>query len=376
MRIKYILFLSLIAAAIYFAKSFLSGEEAIAQQSGMPPPAVEVHVAQREARTIWKKFPARLEAVEFVEIKPRVSGAIDKIYFKDGAFVKKGERLFLIDPREFEADVANATAELNAARSRTDFAKAELARVSELVEQKFVSDSRYDSLENNYKVALADVKAAGAHLKQARLDLEFANIKAPVSGKVSRAEVTIGNIVEAGPNAPVLTTIVSRKIFAEFDVDEASYLEFLRSSKNSGDAPVQLSLANGDIYNGKFHSFDNQLDASSGTIRARAIFANENSQLVPGIFADVRLGSASEKNVILIPQKSISTDQDKKFVYAVDENGAAKYVQVKIGESVDGMRIVESGLTGGEKIIVNNLQKIRPGAAVQIKSQIKTQASE
>lgn len=339
------------------------------QKKALKPqaPAVEVVTLKEEQVRHWVEFSGRLQAVDFVKVRPRVGGTIQQVFFKDGETVDAGAPLFVIDPRPFEAAVAKAKAQLESAKSERQFAEAELARNRQLIKKKVISESRYDSSNNAYKVTLAAVNEAEAALKQARLDLEYAHITAPVSGRISRAEITEGNVIEAGPNAPVLTTIVSNDtLYAEFDVDEQTYVKTVRQMAG-GAPPVELVLP-GDqevVYRGVLHSFDNRLDTSSGTIRARALFENRDGALLAGMYAKVRLSAASKEFVLMVPERAIGTNQDQKFVYAINQNHEVNYRVVQPGRSVGIQRVILSGLEPGEQVIVNGLHRVRPKMLVQ-----------
>ncbi|PHQ57141.1 MAG: efflux transporter periplasmic adaptor subunit [Porticoccus sp.] len=245
-------------------------------------------------------------------------------------------------------------------------ARDELARASKLVERKLVSDSIYDAAKNEYQVASAMIREAESAVVRTELDLQYAHNKAPFSGRISRAELTVGNLVEAGGSAPVLATLVSnRRLYAEFNVDEQTYLRSIRTTGNTASMPVELTLANDDrVYRGKIHAFDNQLDISSGTIRARAIFDNTDGALTPGMYANVQLGAATEVEVLLIPTGAVGTNQDKKFVYVVGEDYIAAYREVTLGQYHKGQRVVLSGLQPGDQVVINGLAHIRPGMPV------------
>jgi len=335
-------------------------------------PEVVVNTIRPEAIRQWSEFSGRLTAVDYVEIRPRVSGTIHEVAFADGDVVSKGDLLFVIDPRPFEAALARAEAQLASAKSQVVLTEAELKRAAELVESSFVSKSAYDKRKNDYDVALAAVKSAEAELTTAKLNLDYAHVTAPVSGIVSRPEITEGNLIEAGVSAPVLTTIVSNdKLYAEFNVDERTYVAAKRQGADGGKMPVVLTLA-GDksvSYEGELYSFDNKLDLRSGTIRARAVFENKDGALTPGMFADIRLGSPSKEEVLVVSDRAVGTDQDKKFVYTVNSDNVVEYREVKLGRSVQGGRVVLSGLEAGDRVIVNGLQRVRPNVTVAAKSE-------
>ncbi len=332
-----------------------------------PAPTVEVLVLEpREIRN-WASFSGRLAAVESAAIKPLVSGAIQQVLFTEGQQVSKGQPLFIIDPRPHEASLQRAHAQLATARSRAKLAQDELERARQLIGAKLVSQSVYDAAVSAAQVAEADVKQAEAALSQAKLDLEYAHVSAPISGRIGRAELTVGNVVEAGVNAPVLTHILANdKLYAEFNVDEATYVHLVRNTPSVQQMPVELNLA-GDAsttYEGHIHAFDNRLDTTSGTIRARAIFDNKDGALTPGMFAKVRLGSAEKVQALLVPERAIGTNQSKKYLLVVDENNTANYREVSLGDHYQGQRVVQLGVNAGEKIIINGLSHVRPKTVV------------
>jgi multidrug efflux system membrane fusion protein len=367
--------LTAISGGFYYAAQALAAHTD--QSQVVPPiPAVTVVTLEPKHLRIWTAFSGRLEAVDQVEVRPRVGGAIQEVLFKEGTIVKAGDPLYVIDPRPYEAAVDSAEATLASAKSQAQLAKTELDRAADLVKKKNISRSTYDARLNDYRVALASIDAANAALKKANLDLEYAHISAPISGRISRAEITIGNVIEADSNAPILTTIVSNdKVYAEFDVDEQTYVKTIRHSSESEPMPVELRLSEDDgvVYNGKIHSFDNRLDTRSGTIRARAIFENKDGVLVPGMYASVRLGSPEAIDTLLISERAIGTDQDKKFVYIVNSEGKIAYREVTLGGRAEGKRIVLSGLRAGAELVVNNLQRVQPGMAVKAIDQARKQ---
>jgi len=348
-------------------------ESVVHAAPGPAPQTVPVTVMEVQTQPVrlWSEFTGRLAAIDQVELRPQVSGTIQEIRFEDGQSVEKGDVLVVIDPRPYAAAVAEARAELNAARHTVDLAKKQRVRAERLVEKGHVAQSVLDQRVSDHTVAISQVNSAKAKLEQAEIDLNYAYVKAPISGRLSRAEITVGNLVEAGPNAPVLTSIVSTDgIYAEFDVDERTYLRHMHGRAKAGEPaaelPVELTIDTGElhVYRGRIHSFDNQIDAATGTIRARAIFANEDGSLLPGIFAEVRLGGPEIEEVVLLGPGSIGTDQDRKFVYLVDENDQVAYREVSLGASVEGKRVITSGLEVGERVIIGGLMKVRPGMPV------------
>jgi len=311
--------------------------------------------------------------VDYVEIRPQATGLITEVKFEDGQFVNKGDVLYVIDPRPLKAAVAIAQANLLVAKNHYALADKEFIRAKDLIKTKVISQRIYDERMNTKLVANSTVKRAEAQLSEATINLSYAYVRAPVSGRVSRAEITQGNLVSAGPNAPLLTSIVSRdSIYADFEIDEQTYLQYMHGFSTektiARDIPVELRLQENDTaYQGKIYAFDNRIDPASGTIRARAIFANPKGKLLPGMYARLRLGSATRENVILVSERAIGTDQNRKFVYVVNDKNRATYREVHLGDSIDGDRIVSSGLVAGDKVIVRGLIRIRPNILVDPK---------
>lgn len=361
---QYILAVMLVSLAGFY---YATHADAANAPAAPPAPAVDVVVIQSQAMRSWVSFSGRLAPVESAAVKPLVSGAIQQILFKEGQQVTKGQPLFVIDPRSHIASVARAQAQVATAQSRAKLTEDDFKRTQQLIAAKLVSQSAYENVTSNYQVAQAELQEAQASLAQAKLDLEYAHISAPISGRISRAELTEGNIVEAGPNAPILAQIVANdKLFAEFNVDEATYIRSVRNTKNQNAMPVELTLT-GDtsvVYQGHIYSFDNHLDITSGTIRARAIFENADGALTSGMFANVRVGSADKANAILIPERAIGTNQSKKFVLVVDEKNIANYREVSLGEHYADQRQILNGISAGDKIIVNGLSHVRPNTQV------------
>ncbi len=355
----------------YGPYSQASAQGAPGEMPAMPVPAIKV---EQKPVQIWKNFSGRLMAVDYVEIRPQVSGIIEKVNFQDGQIVKAGDVLFNIDPRPYEAAVASARAEVASAQQDLIYAQKQYERAEQLLKTGAISQQGYDAQVNSQKNNKSAISAANARLKAALVDLDHAAIKAPIGGRISRAEITEGNLVKAS-DAPLLTTIVSDKeIYADFEVDDQTYLTFVRAKNVSNVAseqeiPVELKLKDDDKkYTGKIKSFDNKINPTSGTIRVRAVFANDDNALLPGMFASVRIGSVSKENVITVPEKAILTDQSHKFVYVVMD-GTATYRAVVPGETLDNERIILEGLQPGDQVIVDNLMKLRPGAKVQAMSQ-------
>ncbi len=331
---------------------------------------VEVVVIKEQSGRIWRSFSGRLTAVDFVEIKPQASGLITDVRFKGGQIVNKGDILYVIDPRPYKAAVMKAKANLVTALNQKNLARKEYKRAKDLIITKMISQRIYDERTNASQVAKSTVDSAKAQLDQAKIDLGYAYVKAPISGRVSRTEITIGNLVSASPNAPLLTSIVSSdSIYADFEIDEQTYLRHIQDSSFNSEisqkAPVEFRLQRDEIaYKGEIHAFDNRIDPASGTIRARAIFDNPQGKLLPGMYARMKLGSPIKKNRILLSERAIGTDQNRKFVYVVNGENKTVYREIKLSDSVDGHRVVNFGLKPGEKVIIRGLMRIRPGMLV------------
>lgn len=332
------------------------GMNANAGDTPAAPPAASVDVAEVVAKKIidWQSYSGRIEAVDRVEVRPLVGGTLTAVHFKDGQLVKKGDVLFTIDRRPYEAEVF-------AAEARADYAMSDFARAERLLADNAISRRDYDEKKNA-------ARSAQAALRIAKLNLEYSQIVAPISGRISRAEVTVGNVVNPGSaNAPLTTLVSVSKVYASFDVDEQSFLKYVNPARTKGTAvPVSLGLANEDGYSrdGKVGSVDNRLDTASGTIRVRAVFDNADGQLIPGLYARVRLGGGAPRDAVLIDEKAVGTDQDKRFVMVADQTNHAIYRPVRIGANQDGLVVVENGLKSGERVVVNGLQRIRPGDAI------------
>lgn len=363
------------AAAVLLGGLGLVAWHANASTGAAPaaPAAVPVGVATVRAQPvrIWSEFSGRMTAVDSADVRPEVNGRITEIRFKDGQQVKAGDVLFVIDPRPYEAAVSKAEADLATARSNASFAHNDLARARALVGMQAISRAYYDQRVNAEGVADAAIKAAEAELTQAQVNLDHAYVKAPIDGRVSRAELTVGNVVQSGANAPLLTSVVSGDgIYADFDVDEQTYLEAVRSHATTAaqerKIPVELTIPGdtGHVYKGAIESFDNKIDTGTGTIRARARFANEDGTLVPGMFVSVKLAGARDSKAILVPEAAIGSDQSKRFVFVVGKGDHADYRAITLGDTVSGARVVKSGLHNGDRIVVSGLQKVQPGALV------------
>lgn len=339
------------------------------------PPATPVsvaNVAERETE-IWDEFSGRLEAIEQVEVRSRVAGAIQEIRFREGALVQKDDVLVVIDPALYAAEVARADAQVAAAQARLVFTKSDYERGQQLTGSQTISQRDQDNRINAYREAEANLKAAQATLKTAQLNLGYTEVRAPVTGRVGKREITVGNLIAAGPGSPLLTTIVSTSpIYASFNAGEQVVLRALNAlgddatASKTGRIPVKMGTAtsNGLPFEGHMQLIDNQVDARSGTVRVRAIFDNKDGRLIPGQFVRLLMGQPKTERAMMINERAVGTDQNKKYVMVVNKESKAEYREVSLGVAVDGLRMVTAGLKPGEQIVVKGLQRIRPGAAV------------
>ena len=355
-----------VAATLLYCVSIGHGDVA---RAGDPRAAVEGDVAQVIAKDIsdWQSYSERLEAIDHADIHALVPGTISEIYFHDGQLVKKGDPLFLIDPRPYTAAVDQVKAEVAASKVRAAFAQADYERAQKLLADNAISKRDFDDRRDQTLSADAAVKAAEAALEVAQVNLGYTRVTAPVSGRMSRAEQTLGNTVNAGNGSPKLRTLISvSPIYAYFDVDEQTYLlDLSRLGRES--VPVRLGLASETGYSriGKVASVDNAPGPCSGTIRVRAIFQNDDGVLVPGLYARIQVGSSRPHPAILIDEKSVVTDRARKFVLVVDSQNHAQYREVVEGPHYEGLTEIRSGLKLGESIVVIGLQRVHPGDVVK-----------
>ncbi|HEX9462626.1 MAG TPA: efflux RND transporter periplasmic adaptor subunit [Alphaproteobacteria bacterium] len=357
-------------AGVYSARSLRANGQAT---PAAPPAAVAVfvHTLEPQKIRVWSEFSGRLHAVDAADVRPEVSGRITEVLFDDGQTVKAGDVLFVIDPRPYEAAVARARANLASTQTNVAFAKIEFERAATLIKTGAVSQRVYDERANSSRVANAALEGADAELKRALVDLDRAHVKAPISGRTSRAEVTLGNLVQAGPGAPLLTRIVANEaIYADFEVDEQTYVQTIRGVANRREderrIPVQLVLQSDSsrVYDGYIYTFDNRIEVASGTIRARARFDNTTGTLLPGMFVAVRLAEAVEREALLVPDRAVGSDQSKKFVYVVGPDNKVAYRDVELGRQVLAQRIALKGVEPGDRVIVDGLQRVRPSMVV------------
>lgn len=346
-----------------------------AQQQAMPPPPVTVAAPLVKRITEWDEFTGRFEATKSVEVRARVSGYLEAVNFADGAMVTEGDVLFVIDPRPYQAAVDQARADLGRAEARLDLARTQLDRAEALVDRSVVSEATYDERVQERREAEAAVQQARAALQAVQLDLEFTVVRAPISGRVSDRRVDIGNLVTGDPNATLLTAIVTLDpIYFTFDMSERDFLAYQRAVSR-GDLPstrdqqmvVEARLPDEQEwpYSGRMNFVDNRIDATSGTIRARALIPNEGYFITPGQFGRLRIPGSNPYDAILVPDSAIVTDQANKIVMTVAEDGTVVPVVIRPGPSQPGgLRIVREGLEGDERIIINGLLRARPGGKV------------
>ena len=350
----------------------LSGcDKGVAQNAAPPPPEVSAAPVLIKPVSQWDNFNGRVEAVQSVQLRPRVSGYIDAVNYREGDEVRKGQVLFTIDDRSYRAALEQAKAELARARSQASLARSESGRSEKLIGTQAISREAWEQRRSAASQAQADVLAAEAAVDMAQLNLDFTRVTAPIDGRASRAMITAGNLVTAGDSASVLTTLVSQQqMYVYFDVDENTFLNYqamARQGQQRHALPVEIALVGeqGFPHQGKIDFLDNQLTASTGTIRMRALLDNQQRQFTPGLFARVRLPGSAQFEAVLIDDKAVLTDQDRKYVYVVDGEGKAQRRDIQPGAMIDGLRIVKSGLHAGDKVIVAGLQKVfMPGMPV------------
>lgn len=350
----------------------LSGcDKGVAQNAPPPPPEVSAAPVLIKPVSQWDNFNGRVEAVQSVQLRPRVSGYIDSVNYREGDEVKKGQVLFTIDDRSYRAVLEQAKAELARARSQASLARSESGRSEKLIGTQAISREAWEQRRSAASQAQADVLAAEAAVDMAQLNLDFTRVTAPIDGRASRAQITAGNLVTAGDSASVLTTLVSQQqMYVYFDVDENTFLNYqamARQGQQRHALPVEIALVGeqGFPHQGKIDFTDNQLTASTGTIRMRALLDNQQRQFTPGLFARVRLPGSAQFEAVLIDDKAVLTDQDRKYVYVVDGEGKAQRRDIQPGAMIDGLRIVKSGLHAGDKVIIAGLQKVfMPGMPV------------
>lgn len=354
-----------ITAIVISACTQPSAKEA-SPAAGGPP--VSVAAVLEKPITETQEFSGRLEAVDQADIRARVSGFIVAVHFAPGSEVKKGELLFTIDPRPYQAEVNRTEAAALAARAKADLAKTELARAEKLVVEKAISQREADEKVSSFKELDAYARAAQAAYQAAKLNLDFTQVRSPISGRVSKAEITVGNLVD--PSALLTSVVSSNPVHASFDGDEDAFLRTRAMARNGKPATVRVGLSNesGFLHEGELEFVDNRVNTATGSVRMRALLKNPDNSLAPGLFARIQLvagnSSGASSKAALITDRAVGTDQNRKFVYVVNDAGKAEYRQVKLGPVIDGLRVVREGVQPGEKIVVNGLQRVRPGAPV------------
>jgi len=369
------------ASLLFFSTLIVAALTACSPQQApqqLPPPKVTVTHPQMMTVTNWDEYPGHLEAVEMVEVRARVHGQIESIHFQDGAEVKAGDLLFVIDPRPYKAELDRAQAECQRAETHLDLARNDFKRAESLRNTKAISEEEFDTRNKAVREADASLAAARAAEASAKLNLDYTRITAPISGKVSRRFVTVGNLVQlqgSGGSATVLTTIISMDpIYCYFDADEAAFLRYRAGSngngleKKTGSLACELALVNeqNHPHKGRVDFFDNRVNEKTGTIRLRGVFTNPDRALVPGMFASVRVPAGPPVKALAVPAITIGSDQGIKLVMVVNKDGVVEPRPIEVDRQHGAMRIVTKGVTPEDRVIVNGLMMARPGAKVQI----------
>ena len=357
---------SVLAAAVVAGCVSSEAEQAPAAP---PPPAVTTAEVLVRELTDWADFTGRLEAASSVQVRPRVGGYVESVHFEEGGRVAAGDLLFRIDPRPFQAEVNRLAAERNRAKAELDVARTNRDRAERLLAENATSREEFEGLVADAAVAEASLASVEAALEAAELNLSFTRVTAPIAGRVSRAIVTAGNLVDS--STPLTSVVGDDPIYAYFDADEHTYLELIRDAAGDGSAAgkagvAYVGLANEQGYPraARLDFIDNQVDPDQGTIRARAVMDNTDGALTPGLFARVRVIGHDTYRGALVDERAIGTDLDRKYVLVVDEGNVAQYRAVELGRAIDHLRIVTSGLRAGDDVIVNGLQRVRPGMPV------------
>jgi len=369
----------LIKLPVLLIGSLFTGCGKHAQQAPPPPVVSVVQPVEREV-VEWDEYIGRLESPATVEIRARVSGYLDKVHFKEGKPVKKGDLLVTIDPRPYQAEFDRADAEYERTQSQAELAKNDFERAKRLILTKAISDEDLDTKAKNYSTILAAVRSAKAAADLARLNLGFTEIRAPIDGRISSALITEGNLVSggvSGAGASLLTTLVSLDpLYCYGSADERAILKYIRLSREGKrdsardfDIPAEMQLADetGFPHKGHMDFVDNRVDPNTGTLRARGVFPNPDHSLSPGFFARLRIPGSGKYPALLIPDRALGSDQAQKFVYVVNSEKKVEFRPVKIGPMIDGLRVVKEGLKPGQQIIAEGLLRVRPGIVVEAK---------
>ena len=348
------------------------------ENAAPPPPSVSVAEVVVKEVAPWDEFTGHVEAVETVEVRPRVAGYVERFNFQEGEEVKEGKVLFVIDQRPFKAELMRAEAELARARARAELTRAQALRARKLIDKRVLSEDDFDERLTADAQAKADIRAAEVAVDVAKLDLEYTEIRSPIDGRAGRALVTPGNLVSGGdmvPEATLLTTVVSLDpVYVYFEVDEQTYLRYGAMARNGERpsarkvaTPVFVGLANeqGFPHEGRMDFVDNRVDPATGTIGARAVLDNRERRFTPGLFARIKLIGSGRFSAVLVDDKAVLTDQDRQYVYVLGPGNTAERRDVKLGRLIDGLRVVSDGLAPGDKVIVHGVQKVFfPGMAV------------
>lgn len=372
--LRWIVVVVALVAVVFGARYLTGGASAAPSHRGAQAPAVTVSKVVVRPLAATQTYTGRLKAVDVVAVRPRVSGYVTKVAFTEGSMVHKGQLLFRIDPRPYQAEVDRLQASLAAARSSLNLARANAARGDKLIGKHYISVKRHQGLDSAERSAAAKVAATRAQLQAAQLNLQFTHVRSPIDGRISNVRITPGNLVTS---ADVLTEVVSTApLYAYFDVNENAYLALLGHGRANAHgngsgmhAPVLMGLSDekGFPHRGHVDFVDNRVDGDSGTIRLRAVFDNAHGTLVPGLFARLRLPTGKPRPTVLIDPRAIGTDLGHRFVYVVDESGKASYQRVELGPLFHGLRVVRTGLKAGDRIVVNGLQRVRPDQKVTAK---------
>jgi len=366
---------AILSIALLLVSQMLAGcDDRRAAGSAPPPPPVTVATPLQKQITEWDEYTGRFVAVESVEVRARVSGFIDSVHFNEGQIVKQGDLLFVIDPRPYRIAVEQAKADLERARAKLEIASLDVQRATPLVLNQALTGREFDTRKSTERDAAGQVASVEAALKQAELNLEWTDVRAPISGRISDRRVDPGNLITGGPSgATLLTVIVSiDPIHFVFDGSEADFLRYIRLAQSGArpssrdvQNPVSVRLADETDYKheGRMNFVDNALNPKTGTIRGRAVFENRDGLLTPGFFGRVRL-FGGEHEALLIPDSAIASDQSRKIVFTVADDGTVGTKLIELGPIVDGLRVIRSGLTATDRIVIDGLPRARPGSKV------------
>ena len=360
----------LVLALLFFINGCRS-----AAPTAAPPPKVTVSTPIVREVIEWDEYTGRMESTESVEVRARVNGYLQSIHFKDGQIVKKGDLLFVIDPRPYQAEVDRVTAELQLAQARLELAKSDYARAQKLLEFRAISQEEADTRAATERQALQSVEAARANVNASKLNVEFTRVTAPISGRISRKLITEGNLINGGTaESTLLTTIVSLDpVYCYFEADERSYLKYVRLARDGkqpsareAKQPVYLALADEKTFTrkGYIDFVDNRLDPKTGTMSGRAVFTNTDLSLTPGLFGRVRLQGSSPYQAVLIPDEAVGSDQAQKYVFVMNGDNMIEYRAVQLGPLIHGFRVIRSGLRPNELFVANGIQRARAGIKV------------